>query len=201
MAEKGVALAMSVGRTVSIKLFLVVLLFACFAFNPQLAAAKSIRVAVLPYINSSGENRPFVDATISSKLEMYFQSKHYMLVPAGEVADFLAKNGYDTQPVLLPEKDLLLALARAIDADAVLAIDFARIQAKRQHSWFYSYTIGQASIYAKALSVSDQTFVSLRIEREEKLRASRFGPGVQERIAIGAGIEAAMDEMFARLPF
>lgn len=193
---------MLVGRTVSTKLLLFVIVLACAVLGQsQLAAAGPIRVAVVPYINSSGENRTFVDATISSKLEAYFQSKCYVMVPAGEVADFLAKSGYDATPMLLPEKESLLALANATNADAVLAIDFARIQAKRQHSWFYSYTIGQASIYAKALSVSDQNFVSLRIEKREKLRASRFGPGIKERIAIGAGIEAAMDEMFARLPF
>ena len=123
------------------------------------------------------------------------------MVPPGEVAVFLAKSGYDSALMLLPEKDALLALADATGADAVLAMDFARIQASRQHSWFYSYTIGSVSIYTKALSVADNNFVSLRIEGREKLRASRFGPGVKERTAIGAGIEAAMDEMFAKLPF
>ncbi|MDF2499493.1 MAG: hypothetical protein K0Q77_207 [Anaerosporomusa subterranea] len=193
---------MAFRRTVLIKLLLFLIMFAGFAISqPQLAAAEPVRVAVVPYINSSGENRSVVDATIASKLEGYFQSGNYVMVPPGEVADFLAKSGYDATPMLLPEKDVLLALARATGADAVLAMDFARIQANRRYSWFYSYTIGSVSIYAKALSVSDNNFISLRIEKQEKLRASRFGPGVKERVAIGAGIEAAMDDMFTKLPF
>lgn len=190
------------GRRLSIKLLLFLIMFAGFAVSqPQLAAAESVRVAVVPYINSSGENRSVVDATIVSKLEGYFQSGNYEMVPPGEVADFLAKSGYDSKLMLLPEKDVLLALAKATNADAVLAMDFARIQANRRYSWFYSYTIGSVSMYAKALLVSENNFVSLRIEKQEKLRASRFGPGVKERVAIGAGIEAAMDELFAKLPF
>ena len=165
------------------------------------AAAAPVRVAVVPYINSSGENRPVVDATITSKLEGYFHSGYYEQVPPGEVADFLWRSGYDLPLRLLPEKEVLQALAGATGADAVLAMDFTRIQASRRSSWFYAYTIGSVSIYVKALSAVDNNFVSLRIERQEKLRASRFGPGVSERVAIGAGIEAGMDEMFSRLPF
>jgi hypothetical protein len=190
------------GRTVLIKLVLFLIVFAGFTLGElQPAAAEPVRVAVVPYINSSGENRAVVDATISSKLDGYFQSGRYERVPPGEVADFLARSGYDSTLMLLPEKEVLLALANATGADAVVAMDFARIQASRRYSWFYAYTIGSVSIYAKALSVADNNFVSLRIEQKEKLRASRFGPGVSERVAIGAGIEAGMDEMFAKLPF
>jgi hypothetical protein len=189
-------------RTVSIKLLLFLIVFVgCVSSSPLVAAAEPVRVAIVPYINSSGETRSVVDATISSKLEAYFQSGKYAMVPQGEVAEFLAKNGYDSAQMLLPEKDVLLALASATDADAVLALDFTRIQASRRYSWFYAYTIGSVSIYAKALSVADNNSVSLRVEKQEKLRASRFGPGVKERTAIGAGIEAAMDELFAKLPF
>lgn len=193
---------MALGKTVSIKLFLSLLLVIGISlYLPQHAFAEPIRVAVVPYINSSGENRSVVDETISSKLEAYFQSGNYILVPPGEVADFLARSGFDATPMLLPEKDVLTALAKATGANAVLAMDFARIQVNRRYSLFHSYTTGSVSIYVKALSLSSNNFVSLRIENKAKLTASRFGPGVKERTAIGAGIEAAMDDMFSKLPF
>lgn len=190
------------GRTVAIKLLLFLIVAAAFAVGfPQRVAAEPIRVAVVPYINSSGENRSVVDETISSKLEAYFQTGNYILVPASEVANFLASSGYDTTPMLLPEKEVLAALADATGANAVLAMDFARIQVNRRYSWFNAYTTGSVSIYVKALSIPTSNFVSLRIEKQERLKASRFGPGIREKVALGAGIESAMDEMFAKLPF
>ena len=61
---------MVIGRTVSVKLLLLLICAASFVLGePQLAAAGPKRVAVVPYINSSGETRDVVDATISSKLE------------------------------------------------------------------------------------------------------------------------------------
>lgn len=182
---------------------LLLLLFAAGIMlgSPQHASAGPIRVAVVPYINSSGENRAVVDETITSKIDAYFLSGNYVMVPPSEVAAFLARNGYDATPMLLPEKEVLAALAAATGADAVLAMDFARIQVNRRYSWLHAYTTGSVSIYVKALSLPANNFVSLRIENSARLKASRFGPGVREKVAIGAGIEAAMDEMFAKLPF
>ncbi|MDU4961203.1 MAG: hypothetical protein E6X17_11155 [Sporomusaceae bacterium] len=196
------ALDRLVGGMRLLRLALLLAVFAGLALSgPRPAAAAPLRVAVVPYINSSGETRNVVDATVSSKLEGYFHSGYYEQVPPGEVADFLWRSGYGLPLRLLPEKELLQSLAAATGADAVLAFDFTRIQAWRRSSWFYAYTIGGVSMYVKALSVADNNFITLRIEREEKLRASRFGPGVSERVALGAAIEAGMDEMFSRLPF
>ena len=190
---------MFVARVVT-KRFILLLATAVILLGSTHASA-AVRVAIVPYINSSGENRAVVDTTINSKLESYFQSNNYTMVSPDEVTAFLARNGYDATPLLLPEKEVLSALAAATGADAVLAMDFARIQANRRYSWLHSYTTGSVSIYVKALSVTDNNFVSLRIENSARLKASRFGPGVKERVAIGAGIEAAMDEMFSKLPF
>lgn len=190
------------GRTVAIRLLLIAMLVtAMSAGMTGQAAAEPVRVAVVPYINSSGEARSVVDNTITSKLEAYFQSGNYVMVPANEVADFLARSGYDATPMLLPEREVLEALANATGASAVLAMDFARIQVNRRYSLFQSYTTGSVSIYVKALSVPAGNFVSLRIENKARLTASRFGPGAREKTAIAAGIEAAMDDMFSKLPF
>ena len=79
--------------------------------------------------------------------------------------------------MVLPEKEVMVALANYTGADAVLAMDFTRIQVYRRYTILTSTTVGNVNVYAKGLSVSDNNFVSLRVDKKARLTTYRIGPG------------------------
>lgn len=175
-------------------------LFSFFAVPGTVFAA--VKVAIIPYINSSAEERAVVGETITRKLDDYFQKNaRYSVLPPELVNLILTRHGYDAAQMVLPEKEFMMALANDLGADAVLALDFTRIQAYRRYTIITSTTIGSVSVYAKALAVGDNHFVNLRVEKQARLTTYSIGPGFREKEAIAASIEQAMDELFRRLPF
>ncbi|EGO63948.1 hypothetical protein [Acetonema longum] len=189
-------------RISGLQLVVVAALFFFSFFAVPGTVSASIKVAIIPYINSSAEERSVVGETINKKLDDYFQKNaRYSIVPPELVNLVLARHGYDAAQMILPEKEFMMTLANDLDADAVLALDFTRIQAYRRYTIITSTTIGSVSVYAKALSVYDSHFVSLRVEKQARLTTYSIGPGFREKEAIAASIEQAMDELFRRLPF
>lgn len=121
------------------KMFALLFVLCCFAgvaAAAEVAELPSGKIAVVPYIDLSEQNKGYVKDTVDEKYTNYFGKAGFEVIPAGETARALQEAGYKTEDQMLPDKDTMAEIARATGADYVVALELTNINSSRHESYF-----------------------------------------------------------------
>jgi hypothetical protein len=163
-------------------------------------AAEPLKVAIIPYVNSTAEHRPFASDTINKKYSARFQEAKYSLIPTQQVAEALAKTGYDPKMLELPDKETLTSVAKATNADVVIAMELVSISNRRSTGLFSTSAKSEVKLKFRTYETASGKYGGFQA----------LGLGVNKAVLIGMGgmagsivegIEKAMDEGFNNFSF
>lgn len=111
------------------------------ASSRAVSGQQSVKIAVLPYLDTSEQDKDYVPAIIDEGYTTYFSSlPGVMVVPAADTQAALKAAGYDTSDMVLPGKETMAAVAKATGADYVVAMELSSLNAIR-HESFFQYKI------------------------------------------------------------
>lgn len=163
-------------------------------------AAKPMKVAIVPFVNSTTETRDFVMETVKKKFDARFNDKNYVVVPDTSVAEALAKSGYDPKMMELVDKETVVNVAKYTEADAVVAMEIVLINNHRSSSLFSTSAKSEVKLRFRTYETAANKYSSYQ----------SIGLGVNKAVLIGVGgmggaivegMERAMDDGFAKFPF
>ena len=118
-------------------LFLLLSLTNVVSAAPGTGGNVTVKMAVVPYLDSSEQDKDYVPGIIDEGYTNYFGTlRGIVVVPAAEVNQALRAAGYDPSDVMLPDKSVMAAVAQATGADYVVAMELANLSAIRHESLF-----------------------------------------------------------------
>lgn len=110
----------------------------CFAGSLQtLDEQTQQKIAIVPYLDTSEQDKDYVPGIIDANYTNYFSTiKGITVVPQSEVKKALDNYGYDVSNMVLPDKDAMSEVAKATNADYVVAAEIVQMDAIRHMSFF-----------------------------------------------------------------
>jgi len=162
--------------------------------------AKPIKVAIVPFVNSTTETRDFVMDAVKKKFDTRFNNKDYVVVPDTSVAEALAKSGYDPKMMELVDKETMINVAKDTGADAVVAMEIVLFNNHRSNSLFSTSAKSEVKLRFRTYETAAHKYSSYQ----------SIGLGVNKAVLVGVGgmggaivegIGKAMDEGFSKFSF
>ncbi len=120
------------------KLMLLVMTVLCLSGMAVASAAENHKIAVVPYLNTSEETKGYVADTVDEWYTNYFVKEGMVVLPKEQTEDALSKAGYVVDDQMLPDKDMMAAVAQSTGADYVVALEIANLKSTRHMSYFSS---------------------------------------------------------------
>lgn len=166
----------------------------------SVVCAAPLKVAIIPYVNSTTETRDFVMDVVQKKYDAKFNNENYILIPETNVAETLAKNGYDPKMIELADKDTMAEVAKSTGADVVLAMEIVMFNNHRSSSLFSTSAKSEAKLKFRTYETSANKYSSYQT----------IGLGVNKAVLVGVGgmggaivegLEKAMDDGFSKFSF
>lgn len=119
-------------------LLIMTMLIACLSSMAAAAPAdgNSQKIAVVPYIDNSEQNKDYIKTTVDEYYTNYWATQGYVLVDPVTVQQALDNAGFDASNKIAPEKDIMADVAKATGADFVIAMEIENINASRHVSMF-----------------------------------------------------------------
>lgn len=117
------------------KVFLMVL---ALLMMSSVAFAAAQKIAVVPYLDTVEQNKEYIGETIDEGYTNRFAELGLTVVPKAAVEKALDNAGYDVSNQMLPDKDILAAVAGETGADYVVALELADLKSSRHMSYFSS---------------------------------------------------------------
>lgn len=126
------------------KKVLFLMLLAIFAVSaasaaPYQAPAKtaSARIAVIPYLDTSEQDKDYVPTILDENYTNYFSTFEGLeVVPFVETQKAIGETGYDPSNMVIPDKDIMATVAEKTNADYVVAMELVQVDATRHLSFF-----------------------------------------------------------------
>lgn len=125
------------------KLCLILMMLFCISGTalaaPQSEATEEFgRIAVVPYLDTTEQEkqREYIPEVMNELYTNYFASNGFTVMSAENTEKALAKAGYDPSNQMLPDKDVMAEVARALGADYVVALELADLDAARHTAYF-----------------------------------------------------------------
>jgi len=133
--------------------------FAQEAINPQ----KSEKVAIIPYINSTEENKGYIQEVIDSKYTEQYSNNNFQIIPLVDVQKALNNAGYDASNKELPDKDVLASVAKTTNADYVIAMEISQLITTRHMSFFQTKVVTKAKLRYKFYNAEQDKVISFQV--------------------------------------
>ncbi|BEU86745.1 hypothetical protein TAMA11512_02090 [Selenomonas sp. TAMA-11512] len=155
-------------------------------------AMAAPKIAVIEYLNTTEEDRDFIQEVVAEKYTNYFQTLGYEVVPKADVDAALTKSGYSRTYEELPEKENLAAVAEATGADFVVGMEISDIDATRHMSMFQAkVTVKTKLAYRVYAAKADRVYSFKTASRDDN--KTMFGD-VGYKAPIVKALSIGMDE-------
>ena len=179
------------------------LLFLCLLLTMSVVAAAPAQdsvkqVVIVPYINSTEEEKDYIGQTINEKFKEQFSNAKYQTIAESVVQPILAANSFDVTNKELPEADLMMKLAKETDADYVIAMEVLHFINSRHASYFSTSAKSEVKLRYKIYSKATNKVTALQATGKGNNKVTSIGvPGIGT--AMKRGIIQAMDEAFLKI--
>jgi len=162
--------------------------------------AEPLKVAIIPFVNTTTETRDFAMEAIQKKFDAKFTNGSYTLIPNTSVAEILAKSGYDPKMMELADKETMINVAKSTGADAVVAMEIVQINNHRSSSLFSTSAKSEVKLRFRTYENATNKYSSYQT----------VGLGVNKAVLVGVGgmggaivegLEKAIDDGFSKFSF
>jgi hypothetical protein len=149
-------------------------------------------IAIIPYINSTEENKGYIQEIVNTKYTEQYSNENFNLIPLVETQKALNSTGFDTTNNELPEKDVMAVVAEKANADYVIAMEISQLITTRHLSMFQVKVVTKAKLKYKLYNAKQNKLVSFQTTGLSENK-SVFGD-VGYRDPITKALNQAMDE-------
>ncbi len=129
----------------------------------QAVVKTSYRLAIVPYINSTEENKGYIQEIVDGKYTEHYSSKNFQIIPLEEVQKALNSTGYDISNRELAEKDILASVAKETNADYVVAMEISQLITTRHMSFFQAKVVTKAKLRYKFYNAEKDKVASFQV--------------------------------------
>lgn len=157
----------------------------------KLAAAQP-SIAIIPYINSTEENKGYIEEIITSKYTEQYTNKNFQLVPLIDTQKALNSAGYNTSNMELADKDILASVAKNTKADYVIAMEISQLITTRHLSFFQTKVVTKAKLRYKFYNAAQDKVVSFQTLGSSENKTSFGDVGYKDPIT--KALTQAMDD-------
>jgi len=126
-------------------------------------AKTSYRLAIIPYINSTEENKGYIQEIVDGKYTEHYSNKNFQIIPLEEVQKALNSTGYDISNQELAEKDILASVAKETNADYVIAMEISQLITTRHMSFFQAKVVTKAKLRYKFYNAEKDKVASFQV--------------------------------------
>lgn len=171
-----------------------------FAFTPSIVSepTKTSTIAIIPYINTTEETKDYVKDIIESNFSTEFPAEKFNVVPTVDVQKALNTSGYDATNMELPEKDVMSAVAKATNADYVIAMELSQLISTRHMAFFSTKVETKAKLKYKFYNTSQDKLTPFQTTGNFENTATLIGDvGYKEPIT--KAINKAMTDAYNKI--
>lgn len=171
-----------------------------FAQEP-VSQSKIAKMAIIPYINSTEETKGYVQEIIDSKYTEQYSNKMFEIISPIEVAKALNSAGFDVSNKELPEKDVLASVAKATNADYVIAMEVSQLITTRHLSFFQSKVVTKAKLRYKFYNAVQDKVISFQVTGESENKTVFGDVGYKDPItkALNQAMDSANEKIMNNL--
>jgi hypothetical protein len=168
--------------------------FAEVAIDPQMTKVTATQpsIAIIPYINSTEENKGYIQEIINSKYTEQYSNKNFQLIPLVDVQKALNNAGYNISNMELPDKDILASVAKNTNADYVIAMEISQLITTRHLSFFQTKVVTKAKLRYKFYNAEQDKVVSFQAIGSSENKSSFGDVGYKDPIT--KALNQAMDD-------
>jgi len=159
--------------------------------EPSQTPDKEYTIAIIQYINTTEEKQGYINEVIQSKYTNGFPSKNLKIISAAEVQIALNNAGYDVSNNVLPEKDVLVAVAKETKADYVVAMELSQLITTKHVSFFSIKAETKTKLNYKFYNTSKDKLTAFQTTGNSE-NSSSFG-GIGYKTPITDALSKAMD--------
>lgn len=171
-----------------------------FAFTPSGVSepTKTSTIAIIPYLNTTEETKDYVKNIVESNFSTEFPAEKFNVVPTVDVQKTLNASGYDVTNMELPEKDIMSAVAKATNADYVIAMEISQLISTRHMAFFSTKVETKAKLKYKFYNASQDKLTSFQTTGDFENTATLIGDvGYKEPIT--KSINKAMTNAYNKI--
>lgn len=110
-----------------------------------------VRIAIIPMINATAEKHPYLDETANKEFEKLSLIPSYQIISQEEINRVLAEEGWSSEWLELPEKEVLMNVARKLKADYVISTELSDIRNWYSQGFMTSTAKSEVRIKCKAI--------------------------------------------------
>lgn len=171
-----------------------------FAQEPA-SPPKTAKMAIVPYINSTEETKGYIQEIIDSKYTEQYSNKNFEIVPSTEVEKALKLAGFDVSNKELPEKDVLASVAKATNADYVIAMEVSQLITTRHMSFFQAKVVTKAKLRYKFYNAEQNKLTSFQVTGESENKTVFGDVGYKDPItkALNQAMDSANEKIMSNL--
>lgn len=159
---------------------------------------KTSTIAIIPYFNTTEETKDYVKDIIESNFSTEFSAEKFNVVPAADVQKALKTSGYDATNMELPEKDVMSAIAKATNADYVIAMEVSQLISTRHMAFFSTKVETKAKLKYKFYNTSQDKLTPFQTTGDFENSATLIGDvGYKEPIT--KAINKAMADAYNKI--
>jgi len=168
------------------------------SFASESTLAKTPTIAIIPYVNTTEETKAYVKETIETNFATEFPKEKFIIVSGVDIQKALNASGYDSSNMELPEKDMMSAVAKATNADYVLAMEINQLISSRHISFFATKVETKAKLKYKFYNTAQDKAMPFQTTGDFENSATLIGDvGYKEPIT--KSLNKAMDAAYNKI--
>ena len=168
------------------------------SFAAESISAKTPTIAIIPYVNTTEETKDYVKTTIETNFATEFPKDKFIVVSDVDIQKALNASGYDSSNMELPEKDMMSAVAKATNADYVLAMEIDQLISSRHISFFSTKVETKAKLKYKFYNTAQDKATPFQTTGDFENSATLIGDvGYKEPIT--KSLNKAMDAAYNKI--
>lgn len=166
--------------------------------NPIPAENAAKQVVLVPFINSTEEEKDYIAETVQEKYKEQFSNVKYQTVGGDTVTQLLTDNHFDPANKELPDNELLIKIGQETGADYVVAMEIMHFINSRHVAYFSTSAKSEVKMRYKVYAKSTNRVTAFQVTGKGNNKVTSIGvPGIGT--AMKRGIAQAMDEAYLKI--
>ncbi|MBR3723127.1 MAG: hypothetical protein IKN12_10275 [Selenomonadaceae bacterium] len=151
---------------------------------------KIIKIAVVPYVNTSGETASYVFDSLRSGYTDYYANEGFRVVPTEDMEKALVEIEYNEFDNMLATESVLKKAAEKTKADIVIAMEIDEIDTFREDAFPKTKITAKVKLIYEIYKKSDDKFYQFKIATsyDNKATLAEVGP----KHAVKTALEKAL---------
>lgn len=158
---------------------------------------KIINLAVVPYINVSGEETSYILDSLKSNYTDYFANNGFKVILKEKIEEAMTSAEYNANDNIIASDEALKSIAENSNADFVIAMEVEQILTSREDDFPKTKLTAKVNLLYKIYNKSEDKVYRFRIttSKDNKATLAEVGP----KYAIKTALEQALERGNHRL--